>query len=50
MILEVEGVGVITESDLLHSPIIGCTKTTAGIPTPCIKVSVNYHWSIENAA
>ncbi|WP_334094932.1 hypothetical protein [Helicobacter typhlonius] len=49
MILEVEGVGVITESDLLHSPIIGCTKT-AGIPTPCIKVSVNYHWSIENAA
>lgn len=38
-LLEVEGVGVITESDLLHSPIIGCTKTTAGIPTPCTQVS-----------
>lgn len=38
-LLEVEGVGVITESDLLHSPIIGCTKITAGIPTPCTQVS-----------
>ncbi len=38
-LLEVEGVGVITESDLLHSPIIGCTNNIAGIPTPCTQVS-----------
>lgn len=39
-LLEVEGAGVITESDLLNSPIIGCTKTTAGIPTPCTLVTM----------
>ncbi|WP_334086072.1 hypothetical protein [Helicobacter typhlonius] len=49
MILEVEGVGVITESDLLHSPITGYTNNIAGIPTPCTQVSVNYHWR-KNAA
>ena len=30
----------ILESDLLNSPIIGCTNNIAGIPTPCTQVAL----------
>ncbi|RDU60403.1 hypothetical protein CQA53_10880, partial [Helicobacter didelphidarum] len=39
-LLEIEGVGVITQSDLLNASIIGCTNNIAGVPTPCSLISV----------
>ncbi|RDU60604.1 hypothetical protein CQA53_10810 [Helicobacter didelphidarum] len=34
-LLEIEGAGVITQSDLLNASIVGCTNSIAGFPTPC---------------
>ncbi|BDB64042.1 hypothetical protein T36_0489 [Helicobacter cinaedi] len=30
---------MVLETDLLHSPIIGCTNNIAGVPTPCTQVA-----------
>ena len=35
-----KGIPLVLESDLLNSPIIGCTNNIAGVPTPCSSVSV----------
>ena len=35
-----KGIPMVLESDLLNSPIIGCTNNIAGVPTPCSSVSV----------
>ena len=35
-----KGIPLVLESDLLNSPIIGCTNNIAGVPTPCTSVAV----------
>ncbi len=36
--LLVEDSGVITESDLKNSPIVGCSHNILGVPKPCTKI------------
>lgn len=37
--LKMEDIGVITQSDLLNAPIVGCVNNIAGIPSPCTCVA-----------